>query len=194
VAMVEPERPSFPSSTTVQPESPSFLASPPIMQPDPRTVRVVVPVAANPFRVAGEIRQSPAKPPIAEPRRRAPQPTPIAASGSPVGDHAGEHVEMTHGKYHAWFYVAAAFILEVLILAMAPTFALTEMLPLGDIGWGLGLAVGIAGSLWVFHDRWRCIEAFASRFCSGLANLSVLYVPFVALIYANARGLAKLRR
>jgi hypothetical protein len=45
----------------------------------------------------------------------------------------------------------------------------------------------------VFRNRWRCTEAFASRFCSGLANLSMMYVPMIALVYANARGLAKLR-
>ena len=38
----------------------------------------------------------------------------------------------------------------------------------------------------------RCTEAYASQYCSGVANLSLLYVPLVALVYANVRGVRKL--
>jgi hypothetical protein len=57
---------------------------------------------------------------------------------------------------------------------------------------GTGLCAGIALAYFVFRDRWKCIEAFSSRFCSGLMNLSLLYVPWVALVYANVRGIQKL--
>jgi hypothetical protein len=53
--------------------------------------------------------------------------------------------------------------------------------------------VGLVGAWGTFRDRWRVNEAFASRFCSGLANLSMLYVPIVAWVYANIRAIKKLR-
>ena len=87
-----------------------------------------------------------------------------------------------------------AFVLEIVVLAAAPAYVLTSLIPLGQVGWGLAAAAGIAGAIWVFHGHWRCIEAFASRFCSGVANLSMLYVPIIAFFEANLRAIGKLRR
>ena len=41
-------------------------------------------------------------------------------------------------------------------------------------------------------SRWRVNEAFSSRFCAGLMNLSPMYVPLISLVYANVRGIQKL--
>jgi len=46
----------------------------------------------------------------------------------------------------------------------------------------------------VFSDRWRCIEATSSRYCSGVMNASILYVPIIAAAYALLRGAQKLWR
>ena len=118
--------------------------------------------------------------------RRSIEPTPL------IGDSAGEHLTMTHGRYSAWLHVAIAFFFEAALIGALPMAGLQKVL--GDLGLGLGFVMGAVGAYFVFRDRWRCIEAFSSRFCSGLMNLSVLYVPVVAFVYANARGIAKLRR
>jgi len=52
---------------------------------------------------------------------------------------------------------------------------------------------GLVPAWLAFRDRWRCIERFASRYCSGLANLSVVYVPLIAAGYGVVRGFRKLR-
>jgi hypothetical protein len=99
---------------------------------------------------------------------------------------------MERGKYSATGYVWIAFALECALLGALPMVGLNAMIP-GTPSILIGLAAGAVLAWFVFRDRWRCIEAFSSRFCSGVANLSLLYVPLVALVYANARGIAKLR-
>lgn len=119
----------------------------------------------------------------------------------PIGDRAGEWIHMERGRYSAWAYVVIAFIYQMLILGGIGALCF------GDLGESLGgakstiasagLIAGVAGGLLasylVFRDRWKCTEAFSSRFCSGIANLSMLYVPVVALVYANVRGIKKLK-
>jgi hypothetical protein len=181
------------------PDGPSFLSAPPTVAPsEPRGV-VLQHVAATPYRAPGE---------IATPRPRAiatPRPAKreivqdalvIEKKGDwdSVGDRAGEHLLMGHGKYSAWIHVVLAFALEVLVLGALPMTLFAGILKLGELGYGIGIAIGAAGAIWIYANRWRCIEAFSSKFCSGLLNLSILYVPFVAFIYANVRGLGKLRR
>lgn len=121
----------------------------------------------------------------------------------PVGDRAGEYVHLDRGRYSAWAHVVIAFIYEILFVGA--TLGLL-------LGAGVGAMVhavssdketvasamyitagltGLAGAWLVFRDRWKCIEAVSSRFCSGLANLSMLYVPVVAFFYANFRGVKK---
>jgi hypothetical protein len=112
-----------------------------------------------------------------------------------IGDAMGEHTFMNHGKYGAWFYVVVAFLMEAALFA-APGLLIGDHFKLGVVSAVIESASLTLGGViaWrVFHDRWRCIETYASGYCSGVMNLSILYVPFVALTYANVRGVAKLR-
>jgi hypothetical protein len=113
------------------------------------------------------------------------------------GDRAGEHLGMDRGRYSAWTHVVIAFALEALLLGVAPMLVIKGALG-GAISTSTASGIGLVGGLFiawlVFRDRWRCIEAFSSNFCSGVMNLSVLYVPVVALVYANVRGIGKLTR
>ncbi len=128
-----------------------------------------------------------------------PQPPP-EPQASRFGDNAGEHLVMTRGRYSAWPYVVIAFLMQIAIVGGGPALALgftADAIGLADeaiagIAIGVLLVVGIAGAIFTFRDRWRCNEAFSSRFCSGLMNLSLLYVPIIALVYANVRGAQKL--
>ena len=185
------------------PDGPSFLTAPPSLPPDPSEPRGVVlqhATAATPYRAPGEIATPKAKPVAATPR-----PAKVSRElddalviekkqdWDSVGDRAGEHFLMGHGKYSAWIHVVIAFVLEAIALGALP-IALLVGLKLGDLGYLIGLIIGGVGAIWVFSNRWRCIEAFASKFCSGVMNLSILYVPFVAFVYANIRAIGKLRR
>jgi hypothetical protein len=100
-------------------------------------------------------------------------------------------------RYSAWIHVVVAYLLESMLLGMIPAtvlgFALAPFTSNDAIAIWLGMLGGAVLAWRVFRDRWRCIEAYSSRFCSGLANLSLLYVPLIALIYANKRGLDKRR-
>jgi hypothetical protein len=108
-----------------------------------------------------------------------------------VGDAAGEHRMIRRGKYAAWFHVGLAFLLEAAIFGgLEETVAVRLHWPNTDVGF---IGSGVLGALLVFWNRWRCIEAFSSRYCSGAANFSLFYVPLVAFGYANYRGFMKLR-
>jgi len=165
---------------------PSFLSTPPKSDPPPAPV--------SPAPVFPTARAVERKPMASRPKPRATniEPTPL------IGDSAGEHLTMQHGRYSAWIHVVLAFALEAAVLGALPVIALRYVLhplsPDGEIATLLGFGIGAVLAYLVFRDRWRCIEAFSSRFCSGLMNLSILYVPLVAFVYANTRGIAKLRR
>jgi hypothetical protein len=128
----------------------------------------------------------------------------VQVDGSTVaryGDRAGEYVRMERGRFDAWIHVVIAFLMESALIGLGPALGLIYLLSSTAIGpTNAPVVGGVVGALgggvvaWlVFRDRWRCIEAFSSRFCSGVANLSLLYVPIVALVYANVRALAKRR-
>lgn len=110
------------------------------------------------------------------------------------GDAARENVGIKHGKYSAWVHVHIAFFAQILVLGVLVALLLTHV----DSGmtqiraYGIAIVVAILVTLWVYFDRWRCVEAVASKSCSGVANLSLFYVPIVAAVYANYRGLRKL--
>ena len=131
-----------------------------------------------------------------------------AGSGGDRGDKAGEHLDMQRGRYGAGMYVFVAFVYEVVLIGL-PVFLVLNfavgriMLAAYEAGhypphiltwvpWIAGVTFGLPIAWLVFHDRWKTIEAFSSRYCSGVANLSLLYVPVVALVYANVRGVKKL--
>jgi hypothetical protein len=133
----------------------------------------------------------------------APPAVATAQGPSAYGDSAGEHLRMTRGRYRATAYVFFAFLMQVAIVT--GLFALVSSVACAATGvnddvtamvtlacGGSGFVLGAALAYFVFRDRWKCIEAFSSRFCSGLMNLSLLYVPWVALVYANVRGVQKL--
>ena len=120
---------------------------------------------------------------------------------TPYGDRAGEYMQMERGRYDAWIYVVIAFIMQagwiggILGLVINAMFSSSATRTHDDIGVGLGIGflVGGVAAWFTFRDRWRCIQAFSSRWCSGVANLSLLYVPIVAFIYANSRAVGKIR-
>jgi len=141
--------------------------------------------------------QNPYAAPYAQPGMAMPQ------EASMFGDSAGEHLRMQRGRYRATVYVVFAFLMQIGIVtgifALGAAFVAaagnfnddaTAVVTLGASG--TGLLGGVALAYFVFRDRWKCIEAFSSRFCSGLMNLSLMYVPIVALVYANVRGVQKL--
>jgi hypothetical protein len=119
---------------------------------------------------------------------------------SHYGDAAGEYIGMDRGRYDAWIYVGIAFLGQLGLLGLLPAMLAVYLASAAEAGPDVvtaagfiaGGAAGAAGAFFTFRDRWRCIEAFSSRFCSGVANLSLLYVPIIALIYANIRGVQKL--
>ena len=123
----------------------------------------------------------------------------------PIGDRAGEPRHLERGRYSAWAYVVVAFIYQVLFVGGTLGLLLgagvgAAIHPVSSdpdtVAGGIYLTaaiVGLAGAWLVYRDRWHCIEAFSSRFCSGLMNLSIIYVPVVAFVYANVRGVNKLR-
>jgi hypothetical protein len=122
-------------------------------------------------------------------------------SDQPIGDRAGEYLVMPRGQYDAWVYVVFAFVYTAgLIFAIVGGLAALSARALdADAGtvegmrFALGGVVGVGGAWFIFHDRWRCIEAHASRFCSGVMNLSLIYVPIIAFFYAQARFVKRLR-
>jgi hypothetical protein len=108
---------------------------------------------------------------------------------------------MNRGAYKAWahvvmgfIYVAALFLGIFLSIAMAilrpaaQHSSTTEMVISLAVCGSLALALSIA----IFWNRWRVNEAFSSRFCSGCANLSIIYVPFISGMYALVRGIKKI--
>jgi hypothetical protein len=131
-------------------------------------------------------------------------PTAMTATVAPsiYGDSAGEYLRMNRGRFSAWPHVVIAFLYQAGILGgiAGGTVALVLSLALGPhstdivaMAWlGVGAIVGFGGAYLSFRDRWKCIEAFSSRFCIGLLNFSILYVPVVALAYANVRAIQKL--
>ncbi|MGD0292280.1 MAG: hypothetical protein ABSB30_00330 [Terracidiphilus sp.] len=113
-----------------------------------------------------------------------------------VGDPGYEYLRMKRGKYDAWAHVHIAFFVQAALVASLAALVLAEVFHAEATSYtilGVATFVAIATTLWVYVDRWSCIEAFSSRFCSGLANFSILYVPGIAFVYANYRGLKKLR-
>ena len=112
-----------------------------------------------------------------------------------VGDAAGESQRIKRGSYDSMIYVIIAFVLQIVWAGAAFAGLVRNVLgmPLAEeAGLTIGCAAGLTFALLVFWDRWKCVEAFSSRFCSGAINASIFYVPLVALVYANWRGLKKM--
>jgi hypothetical protein len=118
----------------------------------------------------------------------------IAKLRSPLGDKGGEHLRMQRGSYDSGMYVLFAFIAQLVITGVLFVSFTQNILKLSlddTATWITGGAAGLGISLLFFWDRWKCNEAFSSQACSGIANLSMLYVPIVSLCYANIRAFKK---
>jgi hypothetical protein len=112
------------------------------------------------------------------------------------GDSCNEAARMKRGKYDAWVHVHIAFFVQaglVAPLAALGCAAVSHGDAMSYAILGVATFVAIATTLWIYADRWSCIEAFSSRFCSGVANLSIFYVPAITFVYANYRSLKKIR-
>jgi hypothetical protein len=120
----------------------------------------------------------------------------LQAAQAGVGDLGNEHLRMKRGKYSAWIHIHIAFFAQTALLTSLAALVLAEVFHADALSYtilGIASFVAISATLWIYIDRWSCIEAFSSRFCSGVANLSILYVPVISFVYANIRGLKKLR-
>jgi hypothetical protein len=49
----------------------------------------------------------------------------------------------------------------------------------------VGFPVGVVTAVLIYRGRWARVEAYSSRFCSGIVNLSTIYVPLIAFVYAT---------
>jgi hypothetical protein len=142
------------------------------------------------------------------PTQTTPRPIPSSVGSPPppidhvrIGDAAGEYRFIRRGKYRAWAYVVVSFVFEICILS-GEIYALLKYTKAGsnqDAAVLVAVAAGILLSIWVYNDRWRCIEAFSSRFFLDAGPMSFItahlcmgYMPIIALFYANYRGLRKL--
>ncbi len=127
---------------------------------------------------------------------------------SAFGDRAGEHLRITRGRYSAWPHVVIGFLMVAALSGLVLVFSsgllvesswLRPWLPdrkqrdsLAKWIITAGIGFGFAFAFAVFRNRWRCVEAYASRYCMGIANLSLAYVPLIAAGYALVRGARKL--
>jgi hypothetical protein len=120
-----------------------------------------------------------------------------AAARARYGDRAGEDQWMARRDgVSAWGDVFAGFVLFDVIVASAATFGIAEAMARAHVAndaasVALGAIVGLAVALGCFSDRWRCTEAFASRYVRGA--LSHAWVPLVVIGYGLFRGVRKLR-
>ena len=125
------------------------------------------------------------------------------------GDRAGEFYRISRGQYHAGLYVGIGFILvgavfwvplhyaTLALLESKVPFLLADRYEYNQTVQELGTCAAVVSAFiagLVFSDRWRCIEATSSRYCSGVMNASILYVPIIAAAYALLRGAQKLWR
>lgn len=104
-----------------------------------------------------------------------------------VGDSAGEHLYMKRGNYSAWAYVIASALVVGLVLLAIFSSALDRIGLHDETGLVAGGAAAVGLVALVYWDRWRVIECFSSRFCTGWANLSIIIVTPIAAGYALTR-------
>ncbi len=115
---------------------------------------------------------------------------PAQVAAGAVGDAAGEHLVMPQGKYGASHYTFIGF--ASLVLASTYLSSATVIAIMGAhinhdlIILLLSLSCTVV-SIGLFWDRWKCNTSFCSNYCSGCANLSILYMPFVSAIYSVYR-------
>lgn len=111
-----------------------------------------------------------------------------------IGDSDGEYLYMKRGNYNAWLHVVVSVLYSFLAIGVVAAVGLEYLLHTGPNSTTRICATVIAASVTLFNywNRWRCIEAFSSRFCSGFMAFSFLYVPQLAALYGAYRGFIKL--
>lgn len=124
-----------------------------------------------------------------------------AAARARFGDRAGEDKWLARREgVSAWAPVFVGFVLLDAIVATLATWAIGEAMDRAGVtrsatndaaAMMFGAIVGLALALGAFHDRWRCVEAFSSRYVRGA--VSYAWVPWIAGGYGVWRGLRKLR-
>ena len=114
-----------------------------------------------------------------------------------IGDAEGEYLTGEGGKYAAVLYVGLAFWGQLVISTSIITIILAiasggkiSLSILSVLGGGLGAVI----TLLIYWDRWKCITVYASKYCTGCVNISLIIVPPIAFFYANWRGILKLMR
>ncbi len=113
------------------------------------------------------------------------------------GDAECEDLRISRGKYNAWMHVILAFIIQVIVTLAVFITLLDHLFGIEKSNVFIVFISGIIAvglSVIIYWDRWECIEAFASNFCTGIANFSILVAPPAAFLYANYRGIMKLFR
>ena len=119
---------------------------------------------------------------------------PMKGIKKPVGDSAGEDLDMDRGDYNAWIHVIFSVAYLFLAISAVAAVLLESLLHTEPNSTTRTYAVFVAASatLFSYWNRWRCIEAFSSRFCSGFMAFSFIFVPPISAIYAAYRGVLKL--
>jgi hypothetical protein len=120
--------------------------------------------------------------------------TTLMKFSNPFGDAGGEHTRMERGQYDSMIHVAIAFAVMLVFSGIMAMSFITNILKISCDDTTSLIVGGVAGAgiaLLVFWNRWKCIEAFSSQASCGITNISILYVPIVALFYANWRGVKK---
>lgn len=123
------------------------------------------------------------------------------AARARFGDRAGEDKWMPRREgVSAWPHVLVGFVLLDALVATATTWAIAEAAWRAGVGASTtrdavaiaaGATLGLVIAFGAFRDRWRCTEAFASRYVRGWP--SHVWVPWIAGGYGVWRGLRKLR-
>lgn len=117
--------------------------------------------------------------------------------GGGIGDAEGEYLTGQGGKYAAVLYVGLAFWGQLFITS-GILMAILAILFGGKVHLSIlsALSGGLAAviTLLIYWDRWKCITVYASKYCTGCVNISLLIVPPIAFFYANWRGILKLMR
>ena len=113
-----------------------------------------------------------------------------------IGDSNNEHLRMDRGRYPARAYLLAAVVTQAFGLWAACLLLWSRFGPRGEENTGMLLALiaALLGTTATFWNRWRVIEAFASRYTTGFANLSLATATLAAWGYANVRLGARLIR
>lgn len=112
----------------------------------------------------------------------------------PVGDKAGEHLNIERGEYSAWLYVVAGLCLNSFLWGLVFLFPVQALRHGAEVTDRLMIVMSFLGaipSFITFHDRWRCTEAHVSKYLSGVMNLSMIYAPWLVVACANLGGLKK---